>query len=66
MSAWVRVRYAWADEGRVVTADKSERPDRERTARTTSTEVAHLIGTLLPDIAVPATTAPQGLSLRYV
>jgi peroxiredoxin len=36
----------------------------EQIALATSTEVTHLVGLELPDICVPATTAPQGLSLR--
>lgn len=38
--------------------------DMEQTALATSTEVSHLAGLELPNIRVPATTAPQGLSLR--
>lgn len=36
----------------------------EQTGLATSTEVTHLVGLELPAIRVPATTEPQGLSLR--
>jgi peroxiredoxin len=52
------------------TADGNDHgPDRDastldRVALATAAEVAHLIGEQLPDIRLPATTAPQGLSLH--